>query len=78
MPRHEKNGVDTEQLLKQRKTGFREFKPIADWRKKKPGQGEAHVMTKDGQEYKWCDKCLKGQGLWTVGKNRHVTSDHKT
>ena len=58
--------------------GKREFKPIVEWHKKKPGQGESHIMTKDGQEYKWCDKCLKGQGLWTVGPNRHVTSDHKT
>lgn len=57
---------------------FSKLPPIEEWRKKKPAQGDSHVKTVDGKTYKWCDKCLKGDGLWTVGQRSHETSGHKT
>ena len=52
--------------------------PIDEWRKKKPATGESHTKTVEGKIYKWCDKCLKGTGLWTVGSKSHLTAGHKT
>ena len=27
--------------------------------------------------YKWCAKCLKGEGLWTKSSRDHHTSEHR-
>ena len=44
------------------------------WVKAKPADGEAHIKTVNGSEYKWCDRCKR----WQKDKNHHVTADHKT
>ena len=51
---------------------------IEEWRKKAPGAGEAEEKVVDGVKHKWCSKCMKGTGVWTMGGTAHVTSDHKT
>lgn len=52
--------------------------PIEEWCKKKPVSGESQEKVVNGVTYKYCSKCLKGEGLWTIGKNSHPTSEHKS
>ena len=44
---------------------------------KAPAAGEAQTKTVDGVQFKFCQKCLKGKGMWTTGKSLHSTDEHK-
>ena len=50
-----------------------------NWRHVPPdsSKGDPKVKIVDGKEYKWCEKCCKGKGLWTVRNSIHSTEEHR-
>ena len=58
-------------------TNNRVKKPLDPWRLEPPKDGEPLIKDVDGKSYKYCQKCLKGKGLWTTAKFLHSTEEHR-
>ena len=49
--------------------------PMA-WRRVAPKEGEPTEKTVNEKLFKCCEKCRRGQGLWTTGDGLHGTAEH--
>ena len=46
------------------------------WRREKPKDDEPRIKVVDGKTYEYCEKCNKGNGLWTTGTSQYNTQQH--
>ena len=61
----------------EKKKNGKERHLLAEWQLKAPTAGESQTKTVDDAQCKFCQKCLKGKGLWTTVKFLHSTGEHR-